>query len=731
MPRAIARAFCLLSAPALALACVPDPAPGHVDRARLLAADREPDQWLSLGRDFRAQRFSPLANITADNASRLGFAWEYAARSRRGRVEYGMEATPIVVDGVLYSSGPWGVVYAVDARTGQERWRYDPEVDGSYGRRQCCGVVNRGVAVWRGRVYVGTLDGWLVALDAATGREVWKVDTFEDRETRFYTITSPPQVAGNVVVIGNSGGEFGVRGYVTAYDLDTGRQAWRFYTVPRDPALGPDPQPEMARALPTWDPRSNWASGLGGTVWGEMTYDPELNLLYVGTGNSTPYPIWFRSPAGGDNLFLVSILAINPDSGRMVWYYQTVPGEIWDYTATANIVLADLPIGGRVRKVLMQAPKNGFYYVLDRATGEFLSARPFVHVNWASHIDSATGRPVLTGKGDYRQGPRVVFPTFAGGHNWQPMAYSPETGLAYIPAREQGMIQVSNPVYQWEKGDMNIGSGAVISGTGAEFLPEELRAQLPRIEKAQSPDRSIATEEVLIAWDPVAQKERWRVSLGAADWAGGVLATAGNLVVQGRPDGMLVVYRADTGEKLTEIATGTGIMAAPVSYEIDGEQYVAVMAGYGGAVGWQYPPGAAAFRHENYGRILAFKLGGGRTPLPPARVAGETPEPPALPFYTDALAAKGEPLYLARCSRCHYGRGETRLSAYPDLHRLSAEVHAVFDSIVLGGRFANAGMASFADLVSADDAKAIQAYLLREQRRLRDEESAARKPDGP
>ena len=307
-------------------------------------------------------------------------------------MQRGLEASPIVVDGILYTSGAWGFVYAVDARTGKEKWRYDPGVDASYGRRVCCDVVNRGVAVWEGRVYVGTLDGYLACLDAKTGAEIWKKDSFTDR-TKSYTITGPPQVAGNVVMIGNSGGEFGVRGYITAYDLKSGDQKWRFFIVPGDPKNEPE-HLEVGLAAKTWDANSIWEAGGGGTSWGESAYDPELNLLYIGTGNSTPYPIWYRSPNGGDNLYLCSILAINPDNGKLVWHYQTTPGEIWDYTSTMNIVLADIEIGGKQRKVLMQAPKNGFFYVLDRATGELLSAEKYTRANWASHVDLKTGKPV-------------------------------------------------------------------------------------------------------------------------------------------------------------------------------------------------------------------------------------------------------------------------------------------------------------------------------------------------
>ncbi|RYE75139.1 MAG: PQQ-dependent dehydrogenase, methanol/ethanol family, partial [Myxococcales bacterium] len=399
--------------------------------------------------------FSPLASIDASSAKDLGFAWEYEFRSHRGRVEHGQEATPLVVDGVLYASGPWGSVIAVDAKSGKGLWRYDPDVDGSYNRRACCDVVSRGLQVWKGRVYVATLDGHLVSLDAASGRLLWKVDTLIDRDHRSYSITGPPQVAKDVVVIGNSGAEFGVRGYVTAYDLDTGAQRWRFFSVPGDPASGPPEHPELVHALTTWSAKSDWASGLGGTVWGEMNYDPELYLLYVGTGNASPEAPWVRSPGGGDNLYLASILAIRPDTGRLVWHFQTTPGEMWDYTATQNMILADLEIDGRPRKVLMQAPKNGYFYVLDRATGEFLSGKPYVFTNWTTGLD-AKGRPTINPAATYEKAPALIFPTGAGGHNWPPMAFNPQTRLVYIPARESGMVMKPLPGdYRWKAGQAN------------------------------------------------------------------------------------------------------------------------------------------------------------------------------------------------------------------------------------------------------------------------------------
>lgn len=668
---------------------------GWIDKDRLLGADSHPEDWVSLGGNFKQQHYSSLASITAENASSLGLAWSYDARSRRGRVQRGLEATPIVVDGVMYTSGAWGVVYALDAKTGREIWRYDPDVDGNYARRACCDVVNRGVQVWKGKLYVGVLDGYLVCLDAATGKVNWKVDTITDRE-RFYTITGPPQIANNVVVIGNSGGEFGVRGYITAYDLDTGKQAWRFFMVPGDPKNGFE-HPELEEAAKTWDPNSDWNAGLGGTSWGELTYDPELNLLYVGTGNSSPYPIWFRSPNGGDNLYLASILAINPDTGRLAWHYQTTPGEIWDYTCTANMVLAELDIEGRLRKVLMHAPKNGFFYVLDRETGELISAEKFVPVNWASHIDKVTGRPVLTGEGWYKEKSKLVYPAMAGGHSWQPMSYSPVTRLVYIPALHLPMMYTAWKEYKYSR-DNNMGVG----GAPDEVFPE---------------GQKIQSEAFLLAWDPVLQKERWRVKMNVIDFNGGVLSTAGNLVFQGTTDGYFVVYRADTGEKLKEIKTGVGIMAAPSTYSIDGEQFVTVMAGFGGATLPFLPEHAALFEYENNGSIFTFKLNGDTTPLPPPVSHIDVPKPPDEKLSAQ-LVKEGESLYFQYCIFCHAGFGSKHNSAYPDLAKMNQNTHEQFNSILLKGTLSPYGMASFADILDDSKVRAIHHYLIDQQRKL-------------
>ena len=690
---------------ALLLGCEQKKPTGWIDADRIM--HREAKDWVSLGGDYKEQHYSPLNKINIKTVSQLGFAWEYDARSPIGRVPRGLEATPIVVDGIMYTSGAWGFVYALDAKTGKEIWKYNPKVDASYVRKACCDAVNRGVAVWEGYVYVGTLDGYLVCLDGKTGTELWRKDTFVRRDVD-YTITSPPQVAGNIVMIGNSGAEFGVRGYITAYDLKSGEAQWRFFIVPGDPKNGFENE-AMEMASKTWDPNSDWEAGGGGTSWGQSAYDPELNLLYVGTGNSSPYPIWFRSPSGGDNLFLASILAINPDNGKLIWHYQTTPGEIWDYTATMNIVLADLEIGGTTRKVLMQAPKNGFFYVLDRATGELLSAEKFSRVNWASHVDMKTGRPVLTEQGQwYKDEPKLVFPSLGGAHGWPPMSFNPGTGLVYIPERVEPMVYTATKTYSWMPDRDN---------TGFDYSQMYKYKQV--INQVKEAEDTITTES-LLAWNPITGKAVWKISDGAPN--GGTLSTP-ELVFQGTRTGYLNVYDAKTGEKLKELFTGTGIMAGATTYEIDGEQYVAVMAGYGGAPTDYFPQDAALHQYQNNGRIICFKLNGGETPLPPRTVKIPTPEPPDMKI-NSALVDRGSVLYWDYCEVCHGGFGEPppnstwpegHMSQHPDLSKMPKDVHKVFKEIVLGGIFSSAGMASFSRSLKEEDVEAIHHYLVKIQ----------------
>ncbi len=693
-----------------------DPAlPGHIDDQRLLNIAAEPGQWLTGGRDFQQSYFSPLDQINRENVSRLGYAWHYEIDTT-----HGFEATPIVVDGVMFSSGPTGEVYAVDARTGAERWRFSPQIDAAVLRKVCCGVINRGVAVWQGQVFVGSLDGYLYALNADSGAVAWKVDTFTDRE-RGYTITGAPYIAKDLVVIGNSGAEFDARGYVTAYETTSGKQRWRFFTVPGNPKQGFE-HPELEAAARTWDPQSLWHVGLGGTVWDGMAYDPELNLLYVGTGNAAPYPRKLRSPSGGDNLYLASILALNPDTGRMAWYYQTTPADNWDFTATQKMILADLVIGGKTRQVIMQAPKNGFFYVLDRITGELLSAEPFATVTWASHIDMETGRPVETAQAEYFDEPKLTFPSPAGAHNWQPMAFNPHSGLVYIPVFEASVIwSMPTEPFKYQKGGINSTSVYVFPMPGEWGLDGEAARGLPPFEELAKGQPDTTIRGFLRAWDPVAQKLVWEqetsgpwAGLDFAFWnGGGVMTTAGGLVFQGRGTGELVVLDAKSGEQLAAIDVGTSMMAAPMTYAIDGEQYVAIMAGLGGAAGQTHLPGTAAYKYGNLGRIVAFKLGGGSVPKRPlADHSDEGFSMPPVPRRGDEQQIfHGADLFVRNCAKCHANM-DGRAAGIPDLKRMGEVAHNEFNDILLKGTRVAKGMGDFSELLSPADVEALHSFLI-------------------
>ena len=684
-----------------------------ITRSRLIDADTAPGEWLTGGRGYQQSYYSPLDGINRTNVRQLGFAWSYDVNTSEG-----FEATPIVVDGLMVSSGPRGAVYALDARTGTERWTFTPEIDLTVVSRICCGPVNRGVAVWRGLVYVASLDGYLYALDARTGTVRWKVDTIGDR-TRGYSISGSPYIAKDAVVIGNSGAEYDARGYITAYDTRTGRQLWRFFTVPGDPTRGFE-HPELALAAKTWDPNSLWAVGLGGTVWDGMAYDPKLDLLYVGTDNGNPYPQKLRSPSGGDNLFLSSILAIHPDTGRLAWYYQTTPADTWDYSSVQKMILADLKIGGTVRQVIMQAPKNGFFYVLDRLTGKLLSAQPYVRVNWASRVDIATGRPILTGQGDYSNEPRLVFPSWWGGHNWQPMAFNKDTGLVYIPALEAGVVfRAFSEPFVYQRGGGNSAADGTLPIPGPMGLDGVAAKGLPPLATLAKGQPDPTPRSFLRAWDPVKQRVAWEVET-SGPWAGGpsalwngggVMTRAGGLVFQGRATGDLVILDASTGAVLHRIDVGTGMMAAPMTYTVNGEQYVAIMAGTGGSLGSLHPPGSAAYRYGNRGRIVAFKLGGGAVPHPSELAHGkdEFPRPPLERQGSAASIQEGGELFQRNCARCHTNTGEGNI---PDLRRLSASTHAEFSDILLKGIRASRGMGNFSSILSPQQVSAIHDFLI-------------------
>ena len=551
-------------------------ATGAVDDAHLRSAAHDSANWLMHGGTYDEQRFSTLDHIDTGNVAQLRLAWSFDIDT-----DQAIEATPLAVDGVLYTTAPVSIVYAVDARTGRELWHYDPHVSPASTEKACCGNVNRGVAVYKGKVYVGALDGRLIALDAATGKQVWEALTVDP--SRPYTSTGAPRVVEGKVIIGNAGADLGVRGYVSAYDADTGALVWRTFTVPGDPSQ-PFESPALERAAQTWH-GDWWTIGGGGTVWDGIAYDPDLRLLYVGTGNGGPWNRHIRSPGGGDNLYLSSILALRPSDGALVWYYQETPGDAWDYASTQQIILADLPVGGSPRKVLLHAPKNGFFYVLDRASGQLLSAEKFAEVTWATRIDLATGRPVEVAGADYRDKEFVLKPSTFGAHGWHPMAFNPLTGLVYLPVQEIAVTLAADSRFTYRPGKMN-------TGTGQKDFPPEMAAGH------------------LLAWDPVGQHEVWRVAQ-AGPWNGGTLTTAGNLVFQGTTDARFVAYRADTGEKLWEARTGTRILGGPITYLVDGVQYVSVMATRGGA--YERTPTL------NNGRLLTFTLGGGAAPAAAAR----------------------------------------------------------------------------------------------------------------
>jgi quinohemoprotein ethanol dehydrogenase len=661
--------------------------------------------WPYHGGTTDEPHFSPLQQISQDNVDRLGLSWFYEFDTDRGQ-----EATPIVANGRLYVSTAWSKVFAFDAQSGKPLWSFDPKVAGPKAYDACCDVVSRGVALDDGRVFVGALDGRLIALDATTGAQLWSVQTTDP--TKPYTITGAPRVVKGKVIIGNSGAEYGVRGYVSAYDVKTGALVWRFYTVPPDPKKGPDgaaSDPLIPTMAKTWY-GDGWLNGGGGTVWDAIVYDKKYDQLYIGVGNGGPYNYGVRSQGKGDNLFLSSIVALNPDTGKYIWHYQEVPGESWDYTATQNIILTTLSIDGRARDVLMQLPKNGLFYVIDRSTGTPISGTPVVPVDWFQGFQPGGWRPKVNPAAYYTNGFALVSPGTTGVHSWHPMAFSPKTGLVYVPIQPKDVgPYTAEKKFQFSPRGWN---------TGLDFAASKLPddpAQVDAIAKS-------ATGE-LVAWDPIARKVTWRVKQPFGR-NGGVLATAGGLVFQGTSDGRFVAYAAESGRKLWEYQAGNGIMAAPVSYELNGKQYVAVMAGFGGSTvssGFLFPQ-----RERRPGRLLVFRLDGKATapayPVNP-HPALEITEPAAAP---DTIK-KGDALFHRNCMVCH---GVSAVGGIlPDLRRSAAITDkSTFRSIVIDGALSTQGMVSFRDKLTDDDAQAVRMYLQSRARRLAQEERPMARP---
>ena len=671
---------------------------GQINSIRIINADKEPHNWLSHGRDYNEQRYSPLDQINKQTISKLELEWSLDMGTTRG-----LEATPIIDNGIMFVSSTWSVVHAIDAKTGEELWVYDPNVPRSWARKVCCDVVNRGVAVWEGKVYFGTIDGRLIGLDTITGKKIWEINTLIDT-SKDYTITGAPRIANGKVFIGNGGADMGgVRGYVSAYNTKNGNLEWRFFTVPGDPSL-PFEHPEMEMAAKTWNGQW-WTMGGGGTVWNSIVYDPEFNQVYLGTGNGSPWNQQIRSPGGGDNLFLSSIVALDADTGRMNWYYQTTPEERWDYTATQDIMLTELEIDGVERKVLMQAPKNGFFYVLDRKTGELLRANNYVETNWATHIDLKTGRPVLNPNKDYYEKAVWILPGTYGGHGWQAMSYDPEQKIVFIPTMEIAAVHRVKKSFS-ETGLFKMQPQTV--NTGTEF---NLFDTIPDMTDGENIPPITGQ---LIAFDPISGKTQWSVK-HEQFWNGGPLTTAGGLVFQGNGSGFFEAYNKENGERVWSKNIRIGIMAPPVTYMIDGEQYISILAGDGGASNFLgdnfgvWEGKVASIKYGNSGKLLTFKLNG-KSKI--ENIPEKDLNIPAQPIINASLEdiKAGQDIYANYCAICH-GSG-VHGKTISDLRFMSSNTHKYFNEIVLNGMFEENGMKGFSDILSEKNAFEVYSYIV-------------------
>ena len=687
---ALLRNLPLVAVLALA-ACGPkasEPVADGVTDALIAAAPEA--EWLSYGRDYGEQRFSPLARINDGNVGQLGLAWSYDLETARGQ-----EATPLMHDGVLYTTTAWSMVKAFDAKTGALKWSYDPKVPRETLVRACCDAVNRGVALYGDKVYLGTLDGRLVALSQKDGTVVFEKTVVPNQKD--YTITGAPRIAKGKVLLGSGGAEYKARGYLAAYDAQTGEELWKFHTVPGNPADGFENE-AMEKAAKSWAGEW-WKLGGGGTVWDSITYDPATNLVLFGTGNAEP---WNPTAAGrsGDTLYTSSVVAVNADTGKYVWYFQETPEDRWDFDSNAQITLADLTIGGKLRHVALHAPKNGYFYVLDAKTGGFISAGSTAPQNWTTGIDPKTGRPAINPEARYEKTgkPFIGLPGVGGAHSWQPMSFSPKTGLVYIPANLAAYPYAA--ARDWQE--------SAIGWANAQDLA---LVAMPADKAARAGARA-ATTGALIAWDPVAQKAAWTVPY-VGPWNGGTLATAGNLVFQGDAQGMFNAYSADKGLKLWSFPVQSGVIAAPMTYALGGEQYVAILVGWGGV--WDIATGVLANKSgmtRNISRLLVFKIGGTAKLAPPPPLSKLPLDPP---LFTGTLeqVARGASFYGRYCTVCH-GDAAIAGGLNPDLRHSGAinDANAI-RTIVIEGAFAHNGMVSFKAALGPEDVEAIRRYLIK------------------
>ena len=687
--------FRLLAAVALLplAACGKNPSPPATEGVTdAMIADAAEGEWLSYGRDYAEQRFSTLKQVNDGNVGQLGLAWSADLDTARGQ-----EATPLMHDGVLYITTAWSMVKAYDAKTGALKWAYDPKVAREKLVDVCCDAVNRGVALYGDKVYVGTLDGRLIALDQKSGNVVWDKATIP--EGSHMAITGAPRIVKGKVLIGSAGSEYFSRGYLAAFDAQTGDELWRFYTVPGDPSK-PQEGKHLEAAAKTWS-GDFWKRGGGGNVWDSITYDPVTDLVYFGTANAEPWnPAHRNTDGAGDSLYTASIVAVKPDTGEYVWHFQETPEDRWDFDSNQQITVADLTIGGQKQRVLMHAPKNGFFYLLDAKTGKFISGKPFVDgINWASGLDPVTGKPQVNPEAKYEVTgkPFVGSPGAVGAHSWTPMSFSPLTGLVYIPTNNTPQLYAPDP--DWKPGT-----------TGFQLGIDATMGNVPA-DKAVRSATVAALNGALIAYDPVAGKVRWKVPYPMPT-NGGTLATAGNLVFQGTADGEFRAYSADNGKKLWSFATQSGVLAAPMTYAIGGEQYVAVLVGWGGVWDVSAGSGVSARITPNISRLMVFKLGAnGVLPAPPPSAKRVLDPPPATG--TPEQLAAGAKYYTNSCSVCH-GNAAVSGSLNPDLrHSTSLGNPKLWQEIVHDGLLKQNGMVAWKGQFTPEQLEAIRLYVVK------------------